>query len=253
VPEKNDARNRPHALIDWEAAERLLHGLSQRLGRELQIAHGDEKGTGIAPFIGVFASAREEDKAPRLHREFGPTATAIGERIAKAGLSMLSGGCPGIVETAQDRFVATRINPRLQHSVGVRILALEIPEPANPHLDMEPHALNFGARLELMHRFCSGCVVLPGGLGSLLEIAYFLQYSQVARGGRGMPICLLPGSFWNPLKDMLARMGAYGTVSPNNGDLSLLHFVDSVDEAMNILLAHNGNAELARAVLAAAR
>lgn len=225
------------SVEDWEAAERLLNGLSARVGRHLDLPGG----LVAAPHIGVFASARDADVAPRLHRDFGQVAKMLGRRLGEGGFSMLTGGCPGIVDAAQAEFVRKRKDKQRQLSIGVRIQALEIPEPANPHLDIQINATCFGSRLELMQRFCDGCVMLPGGLGSLLELAFFLQYSQVAREGRGMPICLLPGRFWNPVKQQLTRMGAYNTVTPGNGDTALLHWVDTVDEAIDILLSHNGN------------
>lgn len=242
---------RPHAVVDWENADRLLHGLSARLGSTL--THVDTNGAEVyaAPYVGVFASAREADKAQRLHEKFATVAIAVGEALGNEGFSMLTGGCPGIVHAAQARFVRTRRNPVRQRSVGVRIKALEFEEPANPDLDIEIHALNFGSRLELMHRFCDGAIILPGGLGSLLELAYFLQYAQVARKGRGMPICVLPSTFWNPLWDLFARMQRYQTVAWD-GDLTLIHRVRSVEEAMEIIKAHNGNAAKLADVLASA-
>jgi predicted Rossmann-fold nucleotide-binding protein len=209
------------------------------VARHLDLPGGVE----AAPHIGVFASARDPTVAPRLHRDFGREAKMLGRRLAENGFSMLTGGCPGIVDAAQAEFVRKRKNPARQLSVGIRIQALEVPEPANPHLDIQINASNFGSRLELMQLFCDGCVMLPGGLGTLLELAFFLQYSQVARNGRGMPICLLPGSFWNPMRDQLARMAAFNTVTPGSGDTAQLHWVDSVNRATEILLNHNGNRE----------
>lgn len=229
--------DRTFSVDDWERADALLNGLSARVGRHLDLSDG----LVAAPHIGVFASARDPTTAPRLHHDFGRDAKQLGRKLGEGGFSMLTGGCPGIVDAAQAEFVRKRRDARRQLSVGVRIQALEVPEPANPHLDIQINATCFGSRLELMQRFCDGCVMLPGGLGSLLELAFFLQYSQVARQGRGMPICLLPGRFWNPMRDQLARMGAYNTVSTEGGDVDLLHWVDTVDEAIGILLSHNGN------------
>lgn len=231
-----------HAINDWETSAKLLDQLTLRLAGKFD--RPNETLPQVAPHIGVFASARDKDRAGRLHQEFAPMARELGQRLATAGFSMLSGGCPGIVDQAQAAYVQHRINAGRQVSVGVRIMALEFEEPPNPHLDITVHAPSFGSRLELMHRFCDGCVILPGGLGSLLEFAHFLQYSQVARQNRGMPICLLPGWFWNPMKDLFERMRAYNTVSPDNGDLAHLHWVETVDQAITIMLEHNGNRSL---------
>jgi hypothetical protein len=234
-----DQKPTQYAVDDWENAARLFDGLTVRLARKLD--RPEDSQPEVAPHVGVFASARDRDRAGRLHTEFAPVAKELGRALATSGFSLLTGGCPGIVERAQEAFTHHRLDPTRQRSVGVRIMALEFEEPENPHLDITIRAPTFGARLELMHRFCDGCIILPGGLGSLLEFANFLQYAQVARQHRGMPICLLPGWFWNPMKDLFERMRAYHTVSPENGDLAHLHWVDDVESAVRIILNHNGN------------
>lgn len=70
-------------------------------------------------------------------------------------------------------------------------------------------------RKQLMYDLADAFVALPGGLGTLEEVAEVATWSQL--GLHSKPIVLLDvGTFWDPLVDLLDRMVATGLLKPAN-------------------------------------
>ncbi len=211
--------------VRWEREAGEFAAATKALARELA--------QNAAPFIGVFGSARDSDKAPWLHWLYGDVfAKALGKLLARRQVSMLSGGCPGMVDLAQEAFCNNRRDAAAQKSVGIRITCLGFHEPANPHLDETLHAPDFGSRLELMLQLCAAFVVLGGGIGSLLEVAYFLQHVQAVNGHRDKPIILV-GRMWYPVTWLLRVMAWLGTV--DRADIDRIQVASSLKRVEQVI------------------
>jgi hypothetical protein len=89
-------------------------------------------------------------------------------------------------------------------------------------------------RKQLMYELADGFIALPGGLGTLEELAEVATWSQL--GLHAKPVVLLDvDGFWDPLVAQLDRMVEVGLVTPTNR--SLLPRAATPDEALARLAA----------------
>ncbi len=73
-------------------------------------------------------------------------------------------------------------------------------------------------RKQLMYDLADGFIALPGGLGTLEELAEVTTWSQL--GLHAKPVVLLDvDTFWDPLAALLDRMVTTGLLKPANRDL----------------------------------
>jgi uncharacterized protein (TIGR00730 family) len=89
-------------------------------------------------------------------------------------------------------------------------------------------------RKQLMYDLSDAFVALPGGLGTLEELAEVATWSQL--GLHGKPIVLLDvDGFWEPLVSQLDRMAGVGLLKPASRDL--IQRTRSAEEALRVLAA----------------
>lgn len=87
-------------------------------------------------------------------------------------------------------------------------------------------------RKQLMYDLSDAFVALPGGLGTLDELAEVSAWSQL--GLHAKPVVLLDvGGFWEPLVAQLDRMVGAGFIKPANRKLVRLAL--SPEEALDVL------------------
>jgi hypothetical protein len=210
--------------------ERLLEGPRGRfdeLRRVVRIAREFLRGFRALHFIGpcvtVFGSAR----FPAGHRYYD-LARQVGQRLAQAGFTVMTGGGPGIMEAANRG--ARDAGGR---SVGVNI-ALPTEQHPNPYLDRWLELRYFFVRKVMLVKYSYAFVVLPGGYGTLDEIfetATLIQTGKIA----GFPLVLMGSEYWQPLTDFIRhRLVQEGTVSPE--DPALLTVTDDPEAAVEHIL-----------------
>jgi uncharacterized protein (TIGR00730 family) len=87
-------------------------------------------------------------------------------------------------------------------------------------------------RKQLMYDKSDAFVALPGGLGTLEELAEVATWSQL--GLHSKPVVLLDiGGFWEPLASQLDRMVGTGFIKPANR--GLIQTARSAEEALAVL------------------
>ena len=86
-----------------------------------------------------------------------------------------------------------------------------------------------------MLKYSYAFVILPGGFGTMDECFETLTLIQTGKI-LDFPVIVMGLSYWSRLRDMLDSMVEEGTISA--GDLELLCFTDSVDEAMAHIQEH---------------
>jgi len=200
---------------------------SSEIARLLRICADFVRGVRALHFVGpcvtVFGSARfgEDHRYYTLARE-------MGQRLGKAGFTVMTGGGPGIMEAAN----------RGARDVGARSIGCNIILPEeqrhNDYLDLWLEFHYFFLRKMMLVKYSYAFVVLPGGFGTMDEIfecATLIQTGKI----KDFPLVLMGTEFWQPLKDFLChRMVPEGTILPADCDRIL--FTDSVDEAMERIL-----------------
>jgi len=87
-------------------------------------------------------------------------------------------------------------------------------------------------RKQLMYDLSDAFIALPGGLGTLEELAEVATWSQL--GLHSKPVVLLDvGGFWEPLVAQLDRMADVGLLTPAGRDL--VQRSQSAEEALGVL------------------
>lgn len=126
------------------------------------------------------------------------------------------------------------------YSVG---LGIELPfeQGLNEWVDLGINFRYFFVRKTMFVKYAQAFVCLPGGFGTLDELFEALTLVQTRKVTR-FPIILLGTEYWSGLLDWIR-----GTMLPagkvGEQDIALLSVTDSVDEAVDIILASavNGN------------
>jgi uncharacterized protein (TIGR00730 family) len=179
----------------------------------------------IGPAISIFGSAR----TPVDSAEY-QAARLLSSRLAAEGITIVTGGGPGIMEAAN---LGAEGEPG--RSVGLNI---ELPHEqlANPYLDIDLNFRYFFTRKFLLIKQAIGFAIFPGGFGTvdeLFELLTLLQTEKLAP----MPVVLVGEAYWRGLHQWLVQeMLRAEYISAT--DMDWIHLVDDVQLAGDILLRH---------------
>ncbi len=141
--------------------------------------------------VAIFGSARTK-KDEEIYKNVADLAKSLGER----DIDVVSGGGPGMMEAANyGHQLAKNGNA---HSIG---LTIELPFEAegNKHMDLKKHFNKFSNRLDHFMMLSNVVVVVPGGIGTALELFYTWQLTQV-KHMKNIPI-ILHGKMWHELME----------------------------------------------------
>jgi uncharacterized protein (TIGR00730 family) len=169
--------------------------------------------TGIE--IGVMGSARLTESD-----EWWTLAHQLGGLLAGNGFVVVTGGYGGLMEAVG----------RGAHEAGGRVIGLTMlhwtnVEPNEWNVDLR-WSKNYGTRLNHFLN-CDGVIALPGGIGTLSEMA--LAWAANQTEGYALPLVLL-GDCWPPLiQSMLENLVI------NEKDLDFLRFAATPEEAVHEL------------------
>ncbi|MCO6440067.1 MAG: TIGR00730 family Rossman fold protein [Nitrococcus mobilis] len=178
-----------------------------------EFVEGFERLAQIKPSVSMFGSARTRPDHP-----WYKLAEEIAYALSQAGFSVVSGGGPGIMEAANRGAFAGK-----SPSIGLNI---QLPQEqiGNAYQDIGLHFRHFFSRKVMFVKYASAYVVLPGGFGTLDELAEILTLIQTGKTRR-IPIILVHAPFWDGLIDWFRdTLVAQGTIDPE--DLTLFKVLD---------------------------
>jgi uncharacterized protein (TIGR00730 family) len=176
----------------------------------------------VGPCVTVFGSARF---APG-HRYY-ELAREVGKGCAGLGMTVMTGGGPGIMEAANRG--AREAGGR---SIGCNII-LPQEQRENPYLDKFVTFKYFFVRKVMLVKYSYAFVVMPGGFGTMDELFEALTLVQT-RKIRNFPIILMGTDFWDPMLAMIReRFVKAGTISP--ADVELLTVTDDPAVALEAI------------------
>ena len=174
------------------------------------------------PLITVFGSARTkpDDK-------WYQDSVKLGEMLAAAGYGVMSGGGPGIMEAAnKGAFEKNGI------SVGLNI-KLPMEQHSNKYQTTSLDFRYFFVRKVCFLKYSVGCVVYPGGFGTLDEFSEILTLIQT-RKIRRIPLVAVGKKFWTPLIEWFREtLLADGMIHPQ--DMELFRIVDCAEDAFKFI------------------
>jgi len=149
-------------------------------------------------------------------------AFALGRAIASAGWTLCNGGYGGTMAAAAAGAVEAD-----GHTIGVTCTAFGRSGP-NPHIRQEIPTFDLLQRLNTLVRLGRAYVTLPGGTGTMLELAlvWELLNKGLLRGGRPL---ILFGDCWQPLIECIKR---------EQPEAMLPHVAEDVPAVCHILDQH---------------
>lgn len=176
--------------------------------------------------VAIFGSARTkpDDKYYQMAHD-------LAEKLGNDNIDVVTGGGPGIMQAGNEGHMeGSKDND--SHSIG---LTIKLPkESGNQFMDMEQHFDHFSLRLDTFMRLSNVVVVMPGGIGTCLELFYTWQLIQVGH------ICNIPiiliGDMWTDLLKWIEKdLNQKGKISPE--DMKMVVHVKTEEEALEIINA----------------
>ena len=152
--------------------------------------------------------------------------------MGKLGSDLVTGGGPGLMDAANKGHIEATPNPNnTSKSIGIRI-QLPFEEEDSGNLDLKVDFKTFAKRLDAFMEVSDMVIVTPGGVGTLLELAYTWQLIQVGHLRR-IPIVLV-GKQWNSFYEWASK-NIIDLNFANKEDLDILIPVPDFNSALTLI------------------
>jgi uncharacterized protein (TIGR00730 family) len=173
----------------------------------------------LGPAVTIFGSARVKPRDPSYK-----AAEKLGAMFAKRGITVITGGGPGIMEAA---------NKGAAEAGGVSVgLGIELPheQAINEYCTLGLNFRYFFVRKTMFVKYAQGFVIFPGGFGTFDELFESLTLVQTGKIDH-FPVILWGSAYWKPLVDWLAdQVAPKAMIAPS--DLNLFRMTDDNEEVV---------------------
>ena len=172
------------------------------------------------PIVTIFGSSRIKQDTP-----YATKAHELGQRFFDNGISILTGGGPGIMEAASCDLMQKKGSTA--KSIGINVTGLE--DRPNKCASEYFELKYFFARKWLLTQYSAGFVIFPGGFGTLDEMAGVLTLIQT-KNLKQMPVVLIGKEYWAPFIDWIRNEAlVHGAILKE--ELEFFYVTDDLDEA----------------------
>jgi len=190
-----------------------------------EIVDGFETLSEIGPAVSMFGSARVKPKDPLYEKT-----VQLSKELSEAGFSVITGGGPGLMEAGNKGAFENG-----GESIGLHI-HLPMEQHNNPYMNIRSDFRYFFIRKLMFIKYALAYVALPGGYGTLDELAEALVLIQTHRI-KPFPIVLFGTEFWSGLIDWIKdQMVTNGFCKEE--DLDLFIVTDDTAEAVAYIKKH---------------
>jgi uncharacterized protein (TIGR00730 family) len=187
-----------------------------------EFVEGFERLARIKPSVSIFGSSRCAPDHP-----YYQLAEAIAHALSEAGFSVVSGGGPGVMEAANKGAYMGK-----SPSIGLNI-QLPHEQTNNGYQDISLTFRHFFSRKVMFVKYASAYVVLPGGFGTLDELAEILTLIQTFKTRR-IPVILVHSPYWKGLMDWFRNtLVVENTIDA--ADLNLLQILDKPQDVVDAI------------------
>ena len=185
--------------------------------------------------VTIFGSARLKPATPAYN-----AVKKLAAELTKMGCDIISGGGPGLMQAANEG--AHSIEKAMHRSVGIRV-ELPFEQEVNPFVGHAYEHRTFFSRLHHFMIMSDAFIVVPGGIGTLLEMSLAWQLLQV-RKLYNTPLIVV-GKMWANLVEWgRCSMLRKGNELASDIDFTIPHCVNTIDECV-ALIRENRTAWLA--------
>lgn len=178
------------------------------------------------PTIAVFGSSQTVPGSPDWE-----DSVRVGETLARAGYSVVTGGYGGTMEAVS--LGAVRGGGK---AIGITAGALFPGRPgANPHVTDVEDVSTLSERIGRMMAMSSACIAMPGSIGTAAELSVAWHSNHVLRrgGAARIPVAAV-GPQWEAFRAALVE--GLGAISDD------VYWASSVDAALDWVLEQLGPA-----------
>ena len=178
--------------------------------------------------VSIFGSARTTPDSPEFK-----AAVETARLLAKAGIPVITGGGPGIMEAA---------NRGAKEAGGLSIgcnIELPFEQGSNAYLTRSLNFKFFFVRKTMFVKYATAFIVFPGGYGTLDELFEALTLIQTGKV-KHFPVILMGKSYWSGLTEWLERTVA-AERKVDARDLLLFKVTDDPAEATRIVIEARDN------------
>ena len=177
----------------------------------------------VSDGVTIFGSARTTPTEVYYER-----AVETARLLAEAGIPVITGGGPGIMEAANKGALEGG-----GLSVGCNI-ELPFEQGSNPYLSRSLNFKFFFVRKTMFVKYATAFIVFPGGYGTLDELFEALTLIQTGKV-KHFPVILFGSTYWAGLVEWLSRTVAeQRKINPT--DLLLFRVTDDPEEAARIVI-----------------
>ena len=177
----------------------------------------------VGQAVSIFGSARTRPDDP-----YYKAAEETARRLAKAGLAVITGGGPGIMEAGnKGAFEAGGT------SVGLNI-TLPQEQEGNRYQTVSLDFHYFYARKVMFTKYSAAFICFPGGFGTMDELFEVLTLIQTLKV-EPFPIVLYGSKYWGGLVSWLRESLHPHYIDPE--DVDIFRIVDSPKEAVSVVRA----------------
>src|SRR6476660_4676542 len=182
--------------------------------------------------VTIFGSARLKPGTPAYEG-----VKKLAAELTSMGCDILTGGGPGLMQAANEG--AYSVDPKgLRRSVGLNI-ELPFEQSINPFVTEAFAHRTFFSRLHHFMIVSDAFVVVPGGIGTLLELSLAWQLLQVSKL-YNTPLILV-GKMWAELVEWGRRsMLQKGNELASEIDFKIPHCVNTMDECIALIRENRG-------------
>ncbi len=177
---------------------------------------------GVTKGVSIFGSARVKP-GTEVYRQ----AEDLGRSLVEAGFSVITGGGGGVMEAANKGAAEAG-----GHSVGLNI-ELPFEQRPNPYANVRLSFRYFFVRKVIFVKYSVAYIVMPGGFGTLDELAEAITLIQTQRI-RPFPVVLMGSDYWTGLIDWMRDVQLKNEmIGPD--DLDLLRIMDNPNDAVRLI------------------
>lgn len=182
--------------------------------------------------VTIFGSARVDPQ----HWVYGAVRDLAME-LTRAGCDIATGGGPGLMSAANEG--AKLADPDgSNRSVGIRI-TLPFEQDVNAFVTQAYEHRTFFTRLHQFVIMSDAFVVVPGGIGTLLETAMIWQLLQVNQIGREVPLVLVGDMYRGLIEWCSASMLKPDFALASAPDMEIPICVPDAPSAIRVVLEHH--------------
>jgi uncharacterized protein (TIGR00730 family) len=177
----------------------------------------------VSDGVTIFGSARTQPTDPHYQQ-----AVETARLLARAGIPVLTGGGPGIMEAA---------NRGAKEGGGLSIgcnIELPFEQGSNAYLSRSLNFKFFFVRKTMFVKYATAFIVFPGGYGTLDELFEALTLIQTGKV-KHFPVILFGSAYWGGLIDWLTHTVAEER-KINATDLLLFSVTDDPAEAARLVI-----------------